>query len=189
MIKVTNLSHYYNKDLALKDINLEIKKAQFDSIIVEYALNSSSPIWLPLNTFTIGTNFELFESDLSSIIGANNNPNLVVRLRFDGTNMTVDNGNRVTFNNISVEGVEESLSIENPLSQNLSVYPNPFEDLIYLSDANQIFTYNLYSIEGKMIKSGEIKDGKLNLQQLSKGIYLLQLQNNEFTKTIKLVKK
>ena len=35
MIKVTNLSHYYNKDLALKDINLEIKKAQFVSIIGE----------------------------------------------------------------------------------------------------------------------------------------------------------
>lgn len=160
-----------------------------DSIIVEYALNSSSPIWLPLNTFSIGDNYELFESDLSSIIGANNNPNLVIRLRFDGTNMTADNGNRVTFNNISVEGVEEDLSAEGSTFQNLNVYPNPFDDLIYLSDTNQIFNYNLYSIEGKMIKSGEIKDGKLNLQQLSNGIYLLQVQNNAFTKTIKLVKK
>ena len=42
MIKVTNLSHYYNKDLALKDINLEIKKAQFVSIIGESGSGKST---------------------------------------------------------------------------------------------------------------------------------------------------
>ena len=42
MIKVTNLSHYYNKDLALKNINLEIKKAQFVSIIGESGSGKST---------------------------------------------------------------------------------------------------------------------------------------------------
>ena len=42
MIKLTNLSHYYNKDLALKDINLEIKKAQFVSIIGESGSGKST---------------------------------------------------------------------------------------------------------------------------------------------------
>ena len=42
MIKVTNLTHYYNKDLALKDINLEIKKAQFVSIIGESGSGKST---------------------------------------------------------------------------------------------------------------------------------------------------
>ena len=35
MIKVSNLTHYYNKDLALQNINLEIKKAEFVAIIGE----------------------------------------------------------------------------------------------------------------------------------------------------------
>ena len=42
MIKVTNLSHYYNKDLALKDINLEIKKGEFVSIIGESGSGKST---------------------------------------------------------------------------------------------------------------------------------------------------
>jgi lipoprotein-releasing system ATP-binding protein len=33
MIKITNLTHYYNKDLALDNINLEIKKGEFVAII------------------------------------------------------------------------------------------------------------------------------------------------------------
>ena len=42
MIKVTNLTHYYNKDLALKDINLEIKKGEFVSIIGESGSGKST---------------------------------------------------------------------------------------------------------------------------------------------------
>jgi lipoprotein-releasing system ATP-binding protein len=42
MIKVTNLSHYYNKDLALEDINLEIKKGEFASIIGESGSGKST---------------------------------------------------------------------------------------------------------------------------------------------------
>jgi len=160
-----------------------------DAIIVEYALNYSSPVWIPLDTFSIGANYALFESDLSGILAANNNPNLTIRLRFSGTNMTADDGNRVTFNNISVEGVQEDLTIEQPQLQDVYIYPNPFQDQVYLSNSNDIYDFKLYSIDGKLIKFGIIKDGKLNLMQLSYGIYLLQLQNNDFTKTIKLIKK
>ena len=42
MITVTNLTHYYNKDLALKNINLEIKKDQFISIIGESGSGKST---------------------------------------------------------------------------------------------------------------------------------------------------
>jgi putative ABC transport system ATP-binding protein len=42
MIKVTNLTHYYNKDLALKNINLEIKRGEFISIIGESGSGKST---------------------------------------------------------------------------------------------------------------------------------------------------
>lgn len=42
MIKVTNLSHYYKKDLALENINLEIKESQFISIIGESGSGKST---------------------------------------------------------------------------------------------------------------------------------------------------
>jgi lipoprotein-releasing system ATP-binding protein len=42
MIKVTNLNHYYDNDKALENINLEIKKGQFISIIGESGSGKST---------------------------------------------------------------------------------------------------------------------------------------------------
>jgi lipoprotein-releasing system ATP-binding protein len=42
MIKVSNLSHYYNKDLALNNINIEIKKGEFVSLIGESGSGKST---------------------------------------------------------------------------------------------------------------------------------------------------
>ena len=42
MMKVRNLTHYYNKDLALENINLEIKKGQFIAIIGESGSGKST---------------------------------------------------------------------------------------------------------------------------------------------------
>ena len=67
----------------------------------------------------------LFETDFSAIVAANNNPNFKVRLRFYGDNLTLDNGDRVTFNNFSAKGVEMPLSIPENISLSFKVYPNP----------------------------------------------------------------
>ena len=42
MIKVTNLTHYYNTDLALENINLEIKSGEFIAIIGESGSGKST---------------------------------------------------------------------------------------------------------------------------------------------------
>ena len=58
MIKVENLNHYYNKDLALKDINLEIKRDQFVSIIGESGSGKSTLLSV-LSTLLKPTNGEI----------------------------------------------------------------------------------------------------------------------------------
>ncbi len=89
-----------------------------DAIVVDYSVDAENPNWittgLAATSLPLTSDYQLFEVDFASIVGANNNPNFKVRLRFTGTNMTVDNGDRVTFNNFSVKGVQLPLQYPTP---------------------------------------------------------------------------
>ena len=49
--------------------------------------------------------------------------------------------------------------------------------------------YKLFSIDGKQIKSGAIDNSQLNVSDLSRGLYLLQLESDGKVVTEKIVKK
>ena len=74
-------------------------------------------------------NYQLYTVDFSDISSAANNPEFRIRIRFDARNPSATDGNRVTFNNISLDG--------NPLSDDQNIvadfllgknYPNPFNN-------------------------------------------------------------
>ena len=62
MIKVSNLTHYYNKDLALQNINLEIQKGEFVAIIGESGSGKSTLLSI-LSTLLKPTSGDLFFED------------------------------------------------------------------------------------------------------------------------------
>ena len=64
MIKVRNLTHYYNKDLALKNINLEIKKGQFIAIIGESGSGKSTLLSI-LSTLLKPTSGEIIYENIN----------------------------------------------------------------------------------------------------------------------------
>ena len=64
MIKVRNLTHYYNKDLALENINLEIKKGQFIAIIGESGSGKSTLLSI-LSTLLKPTNGEIIYENIN----------------------------------------------------------------------------------------------------------------------------
>lgn len=64
MIKVMNVSHYYKNDLALKDINLEIKKGEFISIVGESGSGKSTLLSI-LSTLLKPTNGEIVFNGLN----------------------------------------------------------------------------------------------------------------------------
>ncbi len=104
------------------------------AILVDYSTNAGSPLWtsggLASSSLSLTNSYQLFSIDFSSISSANNNPDFKVRLRFSGTNMTVDNGNRITFNNIAVHGTKTTLSVNQKEALQFSVFPNPFSDIV-----------------------------------------------------------
>jgi hypothetical protein len=166
-----------------------------NAILVDYAVNAGTPVWLTTglasSSLPLTAAFQLFNVDFTAITAANNNPNFKVRLRFAGTNMTADTGARITFNNIAVFGTQQPLAVAVNDVAKFSVFPNPFSDVVNIIGVNETQTvnYQLFTIDGKLIKNGMLDHAQVNLNDLSKGMYLLQLSSEGKTETKKIIKK
>lgn len=85
----------------------------------------------------------------------------------------------------------EELSVKSNYFSEFLVYPNPTNSLVNLKSAYPIKNISLYNILGKKIYSADPNNlqTKVNLNQLSSGVYLLQIKINEQVKTVKLLKE
>ena len=82
---------------------------------------------------------------------------------------------------IDVDTTFDNVGIKNTLPENTSIYPNPFNNMLYveLPDAGGVFELVLYDLHGKEIvrqKSNERLSG-IQTNDLKKGLYLLKITN------------
>lgn len=165
------------------------------AIAVDYSVNSGTPVWLTTglssSSLPLTNAFQLFNIDFSAVTTANNNVNFKVRLRFTGTNMTVDTGARISFNNIAVHGTAIPLAVVENTAVKFSVYPNPFTDNVTVIGINtsEIVSFKLFTIDGKVIKTGVLENAQIDMSNLTKGMYLLQLASDGKIETKKIIKK
>jgi hypothetical protein len=165
-----------------------------DAILVDYSISENTPVWtttgLTSTSLDLSDEYQLYEIDFSSIEAVNNNPNLKIRLRFDGENMTQDNGDRVTFNNFSIKGIPETFAITDPITAlQFNIYPNPVSEELYIVHGYNKVNYNLFSVDGKLIQNGLLNGLKINMSNLQSGLYILQLEVDGKKEIKKIVKK
>ena len=166
--------------------------AGINGIAVDYAVNSGTPVWLTTGlsstSLPLFSAYQLLQIDCSAIAAANNNADFKIRLRFTGPDLTLDAGNRVTFNNISVDGVQLPLLVDENNSFKFKSYPNPFSDVINIVGINNYSEYTIYTINGKILKKGIVQNSQIHLEDLSKGMYLLQISSEGKKETHKIIK-
>lgn len=68
----------------------------------------------------------------------------------------------------------------------VSIYPNPVADIIHVKGVKDQ-KFNIYNTVSQSVKRGEIKQGTINVQDLSKGIYILKF--GEQKEGYKFIKK
>jgi len=94
--------------------NLVLRFAAMDedaanAFLIDYSTREGDPEWvtggLDIVEYPLAKTFQLVEIDFSKAENVNNNPNFIIRIRFKGDDMTTDSGNRVTFNNFSLDAV------------------------------------------------------------------------------------
>ncbi len=85
--------------------------------------------------------------------------------------------------------VEEGLDLDYEESLDVTVFPNPFEDIIYFVTEEYGFEYSVYSIDGKLIKNGILNNLTLNLSGLQRGVYVLKIKTQQSEMVKKIIKK
>ncbi len=72
----------------------------------------------------------------------------------------------------------------------IKLYPNPVKDFLSIDSPEVITKIIVFSVDGKKImEQNGLKDSKIDLEFLNKGLYFINVQTKSTTKTIKFIKE
>jgi hypothetical protein len=75
------------------------------------------------------------------------------------------------------------------ISNDVEIYPNPIDNVVYISSLNRKNSIEIFNFEGQSVyESTNLMEGKLNLSFLRKGIYILKVKSNDKINVFQIVK-
>lgn len=80
-------------------------------------------------------------------------------------------------------------STEVNAAQKIKVYPTLVTDFVYVDSKDKNLTFTVVDFSGRVMKSGKVTDGKVNLSSLQKGNYILVLNGAAQKSSQKIIKK
>lgn len=91
---------------------------------------------------------------------------------------------------ISVNNANLSTSEVAVAKNNIKVYPNPFTDVLSISDVKNVKNVSVTDVSGRLVKTIANPESTIHLRDLMQGIYLVTLEMKDGSKqTIKAIKK
>ena len=85
--------------------------------------------------------------------------------------------------------VKPALAVANTTKDNISVYPNPFTEVLNISDAQNVKSVTVHDISGRQVKT-LASSANLNLSQRKEGVYIVNLHMKDGkTQSFKVIKK
>ena len=125
-----------------------------------------------------------------SYFGAMDNPNLtciqVDDVTYSNTNWTVAGGNIDATANFSINC---TVGVEEVVTQNISIYPNPVTSQLTLNTIEKIERISILDVTGKTIKTLVPINNTIDVSDLVRGIYFLQIQSEKGISNSKFIKE
>lgn len=150
-----------------------------EHILVDYSTDDTG-MWsnsgLSISSLPLSDDYQLLAVDFSNVPAANDNPELKIRLRFGGNNLGADEGNRVTFNNMSLSGTAIMVSTEEPQSggSRAILFPNPATETAYILHAYSVERWSLYDLSGRLLRSAQ-GSNEVPVAHLPAGLYWVKI--------------
>ncbi|MCR5037417.1 MAG: C10 family peptidase [Bacteroidales bacterium] len=89
---------------------------------------------------------------------------------------------------VNIIPTDPSAVNETLCQQSLEVYPNPCSDVLYLKNIpSEMVDYSIFNVLGQQVATG-CSDGTINVAELEKGIYFLQIKDENVLKTAKFIR-
>ncbi len=104
-------------------------------------------------------------------------------------------GNTIYIDDLTYSFLEQEDAVDEVNDLNLSVFPNPFCDNLYIqvSEDDEIYKVEIYDIMGRILRSVDIVDEQTNIgyafENEVRGVYFVKLYGKNNCKTVKVVKE
>ncbi|PQA90166.1 Por secretion system C-terminal sorting domain-containing protein [Chryseobacterium piscicola] len=116
-----------------------------------------------------------------------------IALTTAGSGFTAATSCRVSFGEIEDYQLaisNGSLSTKEHEFESAGVYPNPVDDILYIQSNVEYKKFALYSAEGRLVMKGNVNDNKIDVSNLEKGYYVVEISDNKLnTVKHKILKK
>ena len=95
---------------------------------------------------------------------------------------------KITFDNLYLSVSNDVLSVaDDDVPQKALVYPNPVENILYIKNMFDLKSINVYNHLGQLVLQS--KEAIIDVSQLSKGMYVLQINTGQGIETKRIIKK
>ena len=170
--KVILNNQEYDQDLSGKTINIKFNaKSNSDnnesiSIKIRLKLGSSGNNYIVSDELTLSSEYNLYEFEFN------------IDETYDAHKLQVLCGDAIGeyfFDNFETIINDQSFSNNDEIIQDVVFFPIPFENNLYFN-SHQNLDISIYSIDGKLISVLKLQSetGKVNLDFLEKGVYILK---------------
>ncbi|CEJ71174.1 Fibronectin type III domain protein [Chryseobacterium oranimense G311] len=161
-----------------------------DDVVQFLASNDGGTTWTVLETWNQANAPTNVSTPYVYTLTGYNSANTV--FAFYGTDGTVNDDPDYNFyvDNFTVESVQLSTSEVKDVAKKASVHPNPFRDILYISDNREVKSVNVGDASGRALKTftGNVKE--LDLSTLNAGLYFVTIYFKDGSQsTVKTVKK
>ncbi|MFC3157384.1 T9SS type A sorting domain-containing protein [Chryseobacterium arachidis] len=155
------------------------------SLIVGYVTNTAdAATFVPLQTLTI-TNTSYTAAGSEYTVSVPNTVPVGARLAIRSTN----DGKSYYWDDVYWEASTLSTSEVNANKKKLTIHPNPFKDVLYISEIEKVTSVTISDISGRVVRTIDNPTQEINLSLLNSGLYLVNLRMKDGTQyTVKAIK-